>query len=87
MKTQYFLMFLGSRWHCGPVKNVLERWNKHHGAVHRSESQQALCVLYFIWIFNSLENVSLRTEVANNLAFAKFYIACIQTLCTYSMVV
>lgn len=34
------------------------------------------CLLYF---FYSLEIVSLHIEVANNLPFAKFYIACIQT--------
>lgn len=33
----------------------------------------------FAVFFYSLENFSLHIEVANNLPFAKFYIACIQT--------
>lgn len=48
--------------------------NEHHVAVHRSGS--IACAVFAVFLSH--------VEVANNLPFAKFYNACIQTRCVHS---
>lgn len=43
------------------------------------QNTRAVFAVFFFFFFYLLANFSLHIEVANNLPFAKFYNACIQT--------